>query len=646
MLRRFFFLICFPALLLTATQKEVGCDNFCIAPAPAWVRPSDFPLEVLPSQENVQCLLIDEQRNWPEQTVYNHFVFKALTKSGVEGISQLSISFEPSFQKLILHDIRIFRDGEWSERIYSSQHHLIQKEEGLDQGIFSGDLSLVYILDDIRVGDIVDYAYSKIGENPLFSSHYSDSFFLQHTASIEKLSYRFLSHPDHPFVIQAINTTLTPKINDLSSDLREWSWEVSQTPVYIYETDRPAWYSPLARVHLSQFQTWREVAEKLIPLFDLSAIANEDYPQQMLELINEWKESTNDPMQRALLALRFVQDEVRYLGLEDGVNGFRPHDPREVFKKRFGDCKDKTQLLRALLHLMQIDSSPLLVHSHRGKLLSEEIPTPFAFNHAVIQIEIEGTPFWADATMSLQGGTLQNNYFPNYYTGLLLSKERPELITLPEHQIEKPSEFETYFSVRSAQSVELRMTRTYYGFRADMLRGYLENEGLDEIAKDRLNDLQERYGGGYALAPMEIEDLRDENIISISESYHIPTRQQKEGNTLEIASATVENYLQSRINPERSSPFALSYPLWVKEHIHVDNSLYSWGNESEKQIYEHESIFFRHGLKIKRHQADFHFELKHLQDHIPKNALHEYWNIAKDIESNGVFELPIFHTKS
>jgi transglutaminase-like putative cysteine protease len=45
---------------------------------------------------------------------------------------------------------------------------------------------------------------------------------------------------------------------------------------------------------------------------------------------------------RALAAIRFVQDESRYLGIEVEEGTLRPDAPDAVLRRRFGDCKDKT----------------------------------------------------------------------------------------------------------------------------------------------------------------------------------------------------------------------------------------------------------------------------------------------------------------
>ena len=68
----------------------------------------------------------------------------------------------------------------------------------------------------------------------------------------------------------------------------------------------------------------------------------------MKALIEQWKDSATSKSDLALMALRFVQDEVRYLSISEGSKGWQPAHPTLTFERRFGDCKDKSFLLHAL----------------------------------------------------------------------------------------------------------------------------------------------------------------------------------------------------------------------------------------------------------------------------------------------------------
>ncbi len=110
----------------------------------------------------------------------------------------------PSYQKIVIHKIQVFRDGQWADRMHTSTHKLLQQEKRIRfHNLYNGDLSLVYFLDDIRVGDIVEYACSYIGKNPLFCSHYTRILSLQSQEELRKISHRILGTPFTPFVDQA-----------------------------------------------------------------------------------------------------------------------------------------------------------------------------------------------------------------------------------------------------------------------------------------------------------------------------------------------------------------------------------------------------------------------------------------------------------
>src|SRR5207248_3294814 len=101
------------------------------------------------------------------------------------------------------------------------------------------------------------------------------------------------------------------------------------------------------------------------------------------------REGADEPA-RALPALRFVQDDVRYLGIEIGPSSHRPHPPAAVLDQRFGDCKDKSLLLVTLLRALGVEAWPVLLHTSLGRALDEWLPTAVAFNHVVVLARVGG----------------------------------------------------------------------------------------------------------------------------------------------------------------------------------------------------------------------------------------------------------------
>jgi hypothetical protein len=105
-------------LLLIPMQfvlSEPAREKFSEGPAPAWVSPCDFSLEPIspkPTQVNVQCLLIDSQRNWEEKTEYSHFAVKVLNQEGIRNVAQIKINFDPSYKTVVVHCIKFLELGQ------------------------------------------------------------------------------------------------------------------------------------------------------------------------------------------------------------------------------------------------------------------------------------------------------------------------------------------------------------------------------------------------------------------------------------------------------------------------------------------------------------------------------------------------------
>jgi Domain of Unknown Function with PDB structure (DUF3857)/Transglutaminase-like superfamily len=82
----------------------------------------------------------------------------------------------------------------------------------------------------------------------------------------------------------------------------------------------------------------------------------------------------------------FMQREIRYVGIEIGVGGLQPHSAADVFKYRYGDCKDKVTLLIAMLNAVGVRATWVLVDTDRG-FIDPALPSVRG-NHAIAAIEM------------------------------------------------------------------------------------------------------------------------------------------------------------------------------------------------------------------------------------------------------------------
>jgi hypothetical protein len=86
---------------------------------------------------------------------------------------------------------------------------------------------------------------------------------------------------------------------------------------------------------------------------------------------------------------------LRYVAVPLGINSVRPHAAAHVLQNQFGDCKDKANLLNAMLRSLNIPADLVLVP--RFKEAYDALPG-FAFNHAISRVTLEGQSLWLDST--------------------------------------------------------------------------------------------------------------------------------------------------------------------------------------------------------------------------------------------------------
>ncbi|AFL90146.1 transglutaminase-like enzyme, predicted cysteine protease [Terriglobus roseus DSM 18391] len=82
----------------------------------------------------------------------------------------------------------------------------------------------------------------------------------------------------------------------------------------------------------------------------------------------------------------FVQSGIRYVAIEIAIGGMQPHNASDVFRARYGDCKDKATLLSAMLNAVGIRSTWVLVDTERG-MISSDAPSLMG-NHMIAAIEL------------------------------------------------------------------------------------------------------------------------------------------------------------------------------------------------------------------------------------------------------------------
>ncbi|MGA8810005.1 MAG: DUF3857 domain-containing protein [Thermoanaerobaculia bacterium] len=547
--------ILFFAVSAHAAVRADDAGQFEVRRAPAWIDPVsvDAPAASNNVRSGIEGLLEDHQVRVAGAKVDEYFrrVRQVVTSAGVQNASEVSIDFDPSFQRLVIHDVVVIRAGKRIDELARDEVRIIEKESDADESIYDGQLTALLFLKDVRPGDILDYSWSLEGSNPLLGGRYADEFDFSASVPTRLMRHRLVWPKGRPLHVS--------KPAQIAGDA--WIWERRNVAATDAEDATPEWYEPSEVVQVTEYGSWREVAQWANALFQLDDASR----RTVAGIADDIGKSNRTRDAQVVAAIRFVQDDIRYLGIEMGRGSHEPRQPAVVMSQRYGDCKDKALFLAALLRALGVEAYPALVNTKLRRHLDDFLPSPFLFDHVITQVIDGGKTYWIDGTLSDQGGTLATIDTPSDERALIV---RPQTDALAKIVVQSHGSIAVEEIISSdKQQMTLDVTSTYSGRDADDMRAELSGQSLADVAKTHLNRYAADHPRIAALGAPSIDDDRARNVIVLRERYAI--RDLWTNGSWTYYPRAIEQHLTRPDTLVRSMPLSVDYPRNVTERLIV-----------------------------------------------------------------------------
>ena len=386
-------------LVLLAAAAAAAPAQPAVAAPPAWVEPvRDLPVLATEGAPAVQTVLNDNQSRLSAQggAYYNRRVWKVTRDEGLRALGTQSLSWDPDTETLTLHTLAIRRGGESIDLLADRGAALVlRREPNLERATLDGRLTFTRQLDGLRVGDVVDIAWTVDRHNPVTAGRTEDSERFSGAGVVGRyrarvtwpdgLNVRWRQAPGGIAPVERRSGGWTELLTDISGR------DAPQVPA-----QAPGRYSRPGAVEIGNYDGWADVSRRLAPLFARAATVAPDSPvgREAAAIMAR----VSDPKARAFAALQLVEQQTRYVALLMGQGGYTPATADETWARRFGDCKAKTALLLALLHAMEIEAVPALTTLPAMDVADWQLPRLGAFNHMLVRATIGGKAYWLDGT--------------------------------------------------------------------------------------------------------------------------------------------------------------------------------------------------------------------------------------------------------
>lgn len=415
------------------------------AAAPEWLKTAARVQLPAYSEETDAALLYDSQTTTVRQdgeieTVYRR-AYRILRPQGRQhGV--VTVNFDNETRLTYLKGWCLPADG----KEYEVKEKDAVETAMLTDSLYSDTRHKILSIPAADPGNVIGYEFQQ-RRRP---SVYQDLWGFQDTHPVIQSRFELRLPEGWEFAATWVNH---PPAEPSSAGPNAWSWEVRDMPAVDSEPSMPHWRAVAGWMGIAFFPkgdstgtraagNWRQVGQ----WFSALASARDKPTPEIAAKSAELTAGIDNPLEKIAALAGFVQKDIRYVAIEIGIGGYQPHTATEVFSNRYGDCKDKATLLKAMLSAIGVQSHYVLIHTERG-VVAPSFPTALSFNHAILAIRVPedtpegrarailkdeqlGTLLFFDPTDTLtRFGDLAGNLQANH--GLLVASNEGTLVRLP-----------------------------------------------------------------------------------------------------------------------------------------------------------------------------------------------------------------------
>jgi hypothetical protein len=231
---------------------------------------------------------------------------------------------------------------------------------------------------------------------------------------------------------------------------------------------------------------------------------------EVAKLARELTAGAATPREKLEALVAHVRRKVRYVAVEVGIGGFRPHPPAEVASKLWGDCKDKSFLLVELARAVGLEAWPVLVLFDEDRRIDRDFPTAYQFNHEIAAFAAAplgprpGDPvaegfFFVDPTQELGGAGYLHQGVQDQEAVVILPG-RGQLVRLPSLPETASRKLQIELALAADGSAKGRAQLELEGDGAARMQQFLEAAASQTPLEDTLRKIFEAALRGARLS--------------------------------------------------------------------------------------------------------------------------------------------------
>ncbi|MCV6630986.1 MAG: DUF3857 and transglutaminase domain-containing protein [Flavobacteriaceae bacterium] len=355
-------------------------------------------------------VILEDHSHWQIQQKNGAIQIKVKRYKDILYLDDTAVSFAQervghnSF--FVLNDIKgatFLPKGDSYQEIKVSDY---KEKNNLDEFFYDDSKTTSFVYPNLQKGAKSRLSYEATIRNPRFlRTQYFQSYapIVSKKLSIEvkgdvKMDFKHFYTEGKDFVMDSL----------IRRNKKRYILEIRNQEAYDYEPNSPSFnydvphIVPLIASYVFEGKKI-EVSASVDSLYDwyyrMVAQINQNEPDvEMQALVAQLIAGKTNKQQKIDAIYQWVQQQIKYIAYEYALGGFIPREANDIFRKKYGDCKDKSSILQEMLALAGIKSYLTWIGTRKLPYTYVEMPSPLADNHMILSVPDGDVLYFLDGT--------------------------------------------------------------------------------------------------------------------------------------------------------------------------------------------------------------------------------------------------------
>lgn len=295
-----------------------------------------------------------------------------------------------------------------------------------------------------------------------------------------------------------------------------YTWEIKNVNEYTYEENVPSYQKILPHI-IPVIKSYKVNGKKISLLNDVSDLYKWYYSLvknvnlaksdgELVDLVTELTKDKENDLQKVKAIYYWVQKNIKYVAFEYALGGFIPREANDVFKKKYGDCKDNSSLLNEMLKIAGLKGNLTWIGTRKIPYGYEELPTPKVDNHMILAYTYGQKTYFLDATGRYVSMGLPTSFIQGKEALIAKGKDDFVIKKVPVISAEKNSFIDVTNINIEGNNIIGKSKTTVSGYKKIDFFRYLERIKTEEKIKEFYNYELQKGNNKFI-----IQDFRETN---------------------------------------------------------------------------------------------------------------------------------------